>query len=94
MAHRRIPKSLATPPPIQLGATRISGGGFLEHPMSVIRVIALSVILAFGGCVIASGFLIAPASANKMDGKPGGAQLCALRDAEEAAREKIWRAVS
>ena len=36
------------------------------------RAIALSVILAFSGCVIVAGFMAAPASANKMDGKPGG----------------------
>jgi hypothetical protein len=38
----------------------------------MIRAIAMFVILAFASCVIAAGFVAAPASANKMDGKPGG----------------------
>jgi hypothetical protein len=40
--------------------------------MSIVRAFALFVILAFGGAVIAAGFMTSPASANKMDGKPGG----------------------
>lgn len=40
--------------------------------MSVVRAIALFMILAFGGCLIATGFMTSPASANKMNGKPGG----------------------
>ena len=44
----------------------------LEQLMSIVRAIAIFVIVTFGGVVIAAGFLTAPASANKMDGKPGG----------------------
>jgi hypothetical protein len=40
--------------------------------MTIIRAIALFVLLAFSGCVIAAGFMTAPASAGKMNGKPGG----------------------
>jgi hypothetical protein len=40
--------------------------------MTILRVVALFVIFAFSGCVIAAGFMTAPASANKMNGKPGG----------------------
>jgi hypothetical protein len=40
--------------------------------MTILRVVALFVIFAFSGCVIAAGFMTEPASANKMDGKPGG----------------------
>lgn len=40
--------------------------------MSIVRAIALFVILAFGGAVIAAGFMASPASASKMDGKAGG----------------------
>lgn len=40
--------------------------------MAIVRAIALFLILAFGGCLIATGFMSSPASANKMDGKPGG----------------------
>ena len=40
--------------------------------MSIVRAIALFVILAFGGAVIAAGFMTSPASASKMDGKSGG----------------------
>jgi len=40
--------------------------------MSIMRAFALFVILAFGGAMIASGFMTSPASANKMDGKAGG----------------------
>jgi hypothetical protein len=43
--------------------------------MTIMRAIALFVILAFSGCVIAAGFMTSPASANKMDGKPGGANV-------------------
>jgi hypothetical protein len=38
----------------------------------MIRAIAMFVILAFASCVIAAGFMAAPASAGKMNGKPGG----------------------
>jgi hypothetical protein len=38
----------------------------------MIRAIAMFVILAFASCVIAVGFMAAPASAGKMNGKPGG----------------------
>ena len=40
--------------------------------MSILRAIALIVIVAFGGAMIAAGFMTSPASANKMDGKAGG----------------------
>jgi hypothetical protein len=40
--------------------------------MTILRAIALSVIVAFSGCVIAAGFMTSPASAGKMNGKPGG----------------------
>jgi hypothetical protein len=40
--------------------------------MTIMRAIALFVILAFSGCVIAAGFMTSPASAGKMNGKPGG----------------------
>ncbi|MET3299672.1 hypothetical protein ABIE86_005166 [Bradyrhizobium diazoefficiens] len=40
--------------------------------MSIVRAIALFVILAFGGIVIAAGVMTSPASASKMDGKAGG----------------------
>ena len=40
--------------------------------MTIIRAIALFAIIAFSGCVIAAGFMTGPASAGKMDGKPGG----------------------
>jgi hypothetical protein len=36
------------------------------------RAVALFVILAFASCVIVAGFMAAPASAGKMNGKPGG----------------------
>ena len=45
---------------------------YLEEQMSLLRAVALFVIFAFGGVVVASGFMTRPASANKMDGKPGG----------------------
>jgi hypothetical protein len=40
--------------------------------MSVVRATALFVIVAFGGAMIATGFMTSPASAGKMNGKPGG----------------------
>jgi hypothetical protein len=40
--------------------------------MSIVRAIALFVILAFGSVVIAAGFMTSPVSASKMDGKAGG----------------------
>ncbi|MEY9392028.1 hypothetical protein ABIF65_011814 [Bradyrhizobium japonicum] len=43
--------------------------------MSIVRAIVLFLILAFGGIVIAAGFMTSPASASKMDGKAG----CAFR---------------
>jgi hypothetical protein len=41
---------------------------------NTMRAIALFIILSLTSCVIAGGFMAAntPASANKMDGKPGG----------------------
>jgi Spy/CpxP family protein refolding chaperone len=46
----------------------------------MIRAIAMFVILAFASCVVAAGFMAAPASANKMDGKPGGGRNSAHYD--------------
>lgn len=40
--------------------------------MALCRAIALFVIVAFGAAVVAAGFMTSPASAGKMDGKPGG----------------------
>ena len=40
--------------------------------MVLCRAIALFVIVAFGAAVLAAGLMTSPASANKMDGKPGG----------------------
>lgn len=40
--------------------------------MSIVRAIALFIIVTFGGVIIAAGFMAGPATANKMDGKPGG----------------------
>ena len=40
--------------------------------MTIMRATALFVMIAFSGCAIAAGFMAAPASANKMDGKPTG----------------------
>jgi hypothetical protein len=48
---------------------------YLEQQMSLLRAIALFVIVAFGGVVVAAGFMTAPASAGKMDGKPGGRNM-------------------
>lgn len=48
--------------------------------MSIVRAIALFVIVAFGGAVIAAGFMTSPASAGKMNGKPGGGRNSAHYD--------------
>jgi hypothetical protein len=47
----------------------------LEQATTIMRAIALYVILAFSGCIIAAGFMTAPATAGKMDGKPSGKGL-------------------
>ena len=43
------------------------------------RAVALFIILSFVSCVIAGGFMAAnsPASAGRMDGKPGGGRSAA-----------------
>ncbi|WP_426608757.1 hypothetical protein [Bradyrhizobium sp. McL0616] len=40
--------------------------------MSVLRAIALFMIVTFGGVILAAGFMAGPATAGKMNGKPGG----------------------
>ncbi|MET4483255.1 hypothetical protein ABIB66_007825 [Bradyrhizobium sp. F1.13.3] len=48
--------------------------------MSILRAIALFTMVAFGGAVIAAGFVTSPASAGKMNGKPGGGRNSAHYD--------------
>jgi hypothetical protein len=48
--------------------------------MSIVRAITFIVIIAFGGAVIAAGFMTSPASAGKMNGKPGGGRNSAHYD--------------
>lgn len=46
----------------------------------MVRAIALFVIIAFGGTIIAAGIMTSPASAGKMNGKPGGGRNSAHYD--------------
>ncbi len=56
--------------------------------MAIVRAIALFVIVTFGGVVIAAGFMTAPASAGKMDGKPGGGRNTANYGPTKSATPK------
>jgi hypothetical protein len=61
---------------------------YLEQQMSIVRAVALFVLIGFGSVVVAAGFMMSPASAGKMNGKPGGGRNSAHYDAPSSSNAK------